>query len=86
MISATIQARIVKVHFFCRLMARAMVLSSRVEVLADDADQEEGDDIGQDDGHDTAGGCAADVIVEKGLVIDEDRRCWSMRSRVRHSS
>ncbi len=37
------------------LVMRAMVLSLPVEVFADRAHQEDGDDIGEDDGDDAAG-------------------------------
>src|SRR6185312_11100811 len=70
--SATTQAMIVQVHFLCVETARAIFPSpSGVQVLADDADKEDGDDIGDDHGDDAARRAAADVEIEQGGVIDE---------------
>ena len=43
-----------------------------VQVLADGAHREEGDDVGEDDGDDAAGGGAADVEFEQRLLVDQE--------------
>ena len=45
---------------------------SGLQILADHSDEEEGHDIGQDDGDDAAGRGAADVELQQGLGIDEE--------------
>jgi hypothetical protein len=52
--------------------ARAIVSSSLVQVLADGAHQEEGDDVGKDDCDDAAGRSAADVVAEQRRAVDQE--------------
>ena len=60
-------------------------IASGVQVLADDAHQEERDDVGEDHRDHAAGRGAADVVVEQRLRVDQegdvggrspDRRWW----------
>ncbi len=48
----------------CRCLAGHDRFSLTVEVLADGAHQEDGDDIGEHDGDDATGRCAADVVTQ----------------------
>src|SRR3569832_359898 len=72
MISATIQAAIVTVILRCVLAARAMMSPSRVQVLADDADQKDRNDVGEDHRHHAARRSAAYVVVEQRLHVDQE--------------
>src|SRR3569623_709679 len=44
---------------------------SRIEVLPHNADQEDGDDIGEDHRDDAAGGGTADIVLQQRHVVDE---------------
>src|SRR5262245_56142856 len=63
-----------------RLVAmRAMV--SGLEIPSDDADQEEGDDVGEDDGDQASSGGAPDVVLDQGLRIDQKGDVGGLQSR-----
>src|SRR5579872_1201480 len=67
---ATTQARIVtpmrsRADFF-------MAISSALQIPADHAHQEDGDDVSENDGDDAARGGAADIEVEQRLLINKE--------------
>src|SRR6516164_10551687 len=64
------QAPIVEIATRCGVTMRAMTLC--LQIAADDADQEEGHDVGDDDGDEAACGGAADVILDQGLRVDQE--------------
>src|SRR3569623_1148485 len=74
MISATIQATIVTVILRCTVASRAMLFPSRVQVLADDADQEDRHDVGEEHCHHASRRRTTDVVVEERLHVDQERQ------------
>ena len=66
------QAAIVLMVFLLFVTARAMFSSSsRVQVLADDAHQEDGNDIGKDNGIDTTGRPKAHILALQHPLEDQ---------------
>src|SRR6476620_10889253 len=62
-------APIVEITTRCVVDLRAMM--SGFQVAADDADEEEGDDVGDDHGYEAARRGAADVELDQRLRIDQ---------------
>src|SRR3954447_3276528 len=55
----------------CRVVAIRAIASS-LQIAADDADQEEGDDVGDHDRDEPACGGAADIELDQRLRIDQE--------------
>src|SRR3954468_237087 len=64
------QAPIVDTTTCCVVAIRAMSLC--LQVAADDTDEEEGDDVRDHDGNEAARGCAADIVLDQRLRIDQE--------------
>src|SRR5690606_4676604 len=67
----TAQAAAVLMTLRCCVTERAMTSSSRVQVLADHAHQEDGDDVGENDCIDTAGRTEADILAFENTLVDQ---------------
>src|SRR6516162_6808979 len=72
-------APIVDITTFCVVAVRA--IASSLQIAADDADEEEGDDVGDDDRDETACGGAADVELDQRLRIDQERDVGGLKAR-----
>src|SRR5690606_9530288 len=70
--SPTIQAKIEKPRWQRAVCLFSISCPLPVQVLANEADQEERHDSCQNDSNDTARRCTANVVLQQGLGIDEE--------------